>query len=189
MLGHEHVIGDRVVAAGGIQTARLPRVDDLELADRHREHPRRPVPLTAAVDDASPEQIIGVRDAAAERPSARHAKAAVDARARRAAPRRRPRRSPRRRAARARAPSAARASAAAGVGGEALGLVGARRRLLLLQRRRWWRRRVAVSRRRRRSGLVTVLSWSSSALSSRGIVGGVWAWRRRRRRGSRWRRR
>ena len=37
------------------------------------------MPLTAAVDDASPEQIIGVRDAAAERPSARHAIATVDA--------------------------------------------------------------------------------------------------------------
>jgi hypothetical protein len=80
-LGNKDVGRDRVVAAGPAQAAGVPGVKDLELAGRDRDHTQyRPVGFTArtGVQHAACEQIVGVVDPAAVRPTAGYPHAAVD---------------------------------------------------------------------------------------------------------------
>ncbi len=79
--GHEHLVGDGVVAAGAAQAQRVPGVEDLAARSLGSattlgtgRSPRRPPRL----DEAAGEQQVGVGDPAAERPPAGHHDAAVD---------------------------------------------------------------------------------------------------------------
>ena len=66
----EHLIGHGVVTAGAAQAKGVPGVEDLQLLGGQRDHGR------AILEHAAGEQHVGVGDAAAERPSARHHDAA-----------------------------------------------------------------------------------------------------------------
>jgi len=77
---HEYVGRGRVVAAGSPEAERVPRVHYLEVALLDREHrvDRAVTRLPSRrVDEAAGEQQVGVRDPAAERPSAGHDDPAV----------------------------------------------------------------------------------------------------------------
>ena len=78
MLGNEDVGGSCVVTPRATQATGVPRVQDLELADRDPEYTRdRPV-CAVLLDQASAEQEVRVIDPAAERPLARYPVAPVD---------------------------------------------------------------------------------------------------------------